>query len=65
MIIINKNTKINFLNELVFVAIKNGMHSPKGFIYSSNDFKKYLAQDENEIDIKSINKAILSFFKNE
>ena len=41
------------------------MHSPKGFIYSSNDFKKYLAQDENEIDIKNINKAIVSFFKNE
>ncbi len=55
----------NFQNEVSLVAIKNGMHSPKGFIYSGNDFKKYLTQDENEIDIKSIHKAIISFFKNE
>ena len=28
----------NFQNEVSLVAIKNGMHSPKGFIYSSNNF---------------------------
>lgn len=53
----------NFQNEVSLVAIKNGMHSSKGFVYSSDNFKKYLVKDENEIDIKNINKAIISFFK--
>ena len=55
----------NFQNEVSLVAIKNGMHSSKGFIYSSNHFKDFLFKDKNEIDIKNIKKSIVNFFKNE
>ena len=55
----------NFQREVSLVAVKNGIHSSRGFIYSSNYFRDYLFQDKNEIDIKNINRSIVNFYKNE
>ena len=40
-IVISENLKFNFFKEIVFVAIKNGMHDSKGYVFFSpnSDFK--------------------------
>ena len=38
-IIMSDNFEINFYNEVVFVAIKNGMHDTKGYVFCSPDSK--------------------------
>ena len=35
VMIINKKLELNFFDELVFVAIKNGMHDTKGYVFCS------------------------------
>ena len=34
-LIINNNLELNFFNEVSFVAIKNGKHSQKGYVFCS------------------------------
>ena len=60
MIIINKNTKLNFLNELVFVAIKNGMHDSKGYVFCSPNLQFELPKEP--IYVSKIHDIILSQF---
>ncbi len=61
-----KNQKINSDNELLlknfvnFVAIKNGMHSSKGYIYSDLSLI-----NSNKININEIKKIIFDFFSKE
>ena len=54
---INYN-EIKIFNYISFIAIKNGMHSEKGFYY--DNFSDYNQKEMNIIDIKHI---ILTFFK--
>jgi hypothetical protein len=65
---INKNTfikddcniNLNFFDEVAFVAIKNGMHDSKGYVfYSSNyDFKIL----NKPVHVSTLNRMILSYF---
>ena len=64
----NFNEKIiKMFNQVAFVAIKNGKHNQKGFLYlSKNILKKnlYLNQRNKTINIKLINNIVVDFFKN-
>ena len=58
-----KNDYINFdsieiFKDVLFIAIKNGMHHEKGFYY--DNFSDYNKNDMNIVDIKN---KILNFFK--
>ena len=55
-----KEKKINIFNEIVFVAIKNGMHHEKGLAFFINKVSKF-APDNNS-HVKNIQSTILSFF---
>ena len=49
---------VNFYDDILFVAIKNGMHSSKGYIYMS---KKIDYPNKNEsIHIKELYNVILA-----
>jgi hypothetical protein len=52
------NNDICLFNYVSFVAIKNGMHSQKGFYY--DNFSNYKRDQMNIVNIKKI---ILNFFK--
>jgi hypothetical protein len=45
--IIYSNQKYKFFNKIVFVAIKNGMHDPKGYVFMSPqiNFKNFQKKD--------------------
>lgn len=51
------NKKINFYDHVVFVAIKNGMHDGRGYIYSN-----FLKKMSKSIHIKDLHKLILNEF---
>jgi hypothetical protein len=57
-IFINDNNKLNLLDFVSFVAIKNGMHSGDGFYYDNFSQRKI----EENINIVKINEIILEFF---
>jgi hypothetical protein len=57
-IFINNIDKLNLIDFISFVAIKNGMHSGEGFYY--DNFTK--REIKEKIDIIKINKIILDFF---
>ena len=50
----------HWLDHVTFVAIKNGEHQSKGFVYFSDDIVK-LAPPRNS-NITEINQSILNFF---
>ncbi len=54
-----RDIKINLNNEVSFVAIKNGQHSSKGYIYLSNNFN---FSKKSNLDIVEIFKIIQNFF---
>jgi hypothetical protein len=58
--IITDEQIIDFYNEVNFVAIKNGMHSSKGYFFFSGDISKF--KPENNSHIKSIYNSINVFF---
>jgi hypothetical protein len=59
-IIVNNNKELNFFNEVVFVAIKNGMHDTKGYVFCSpnSDFET----PTKSIHISKLQDIILNFF---
>lgn len=59
-LIINKNLELNFFNEVVFVAIKNGMHDTKGYVFCSPNLESELPK--NPIKISKLHNIILSNF---
>ena len=61
MIIVNNNKKLNFFEEVVFVAIKNGMHDSKGYVYYSPS--SHFKVPKNPIHVSKIHEMILSYFK--
>ena len=58
--IIYQNTKISLKDYVNFVAIKNGMHSSKGYIYSNLPLI-----NTNKVNINEIKKIIYNFFSKE
>ena len=60
IIIINNNKKLNFYNEVVFVAIKNGMHDSKGYVFYSPS--SHFTMPKNPIHVSKLHDMILSYF---
>ena len=60
IIIINENLELNFFNELVFVAIKNGMHNTKGYVFCSSYTNLNLPKEP--VHISKLHNIILSHF---
>ena len=58
---VDKNQKKPLLNEVNFVAIKNGIHNANGYVFLSNNINKYVPK--SEIHVKDLNKLILDYFK--
>jgi len=60
IIIVNENTELNFFDELVFVAIKNGMHNTKGYVFCSSNTDLNIPKEP--VHISKIHEMILSHF---
>jgi len=58
--IVNKNLELDFLNELVFVAIKNGMHNTKGYAFCSPNTNPKVPSEP--VHISKLHDFILSHF---
>ena len=58
--VINENLELDFLNELVFVAIKNGMHNTKGYVFCSSNTNINLPTEP--VHISKLHDIILSHF---
>ncbi len=59
-LVVNNKLELNFFNEIVFVAIKNGMHDSKGYVfYSPNSEQK---NPLKPIHISKLHDFILSHF---
>jgi hypothetical protein len=59
-LILDHNKKINIYNEVSFVALKNGMHSEKGYILSKGDISHHI--QSNNQHVKNINNSIKAYF---
>lgn len=59
-VIIEKNKK-NIFNEVTFVALKNGYHHGKGYLYLKGSIEEYF-KNEKEIKIFDIKNKIINFF---
>ena len=62
MLIDKKETKIKFKDHVAFVAIKNGEHDAKGFLYSQGKINKYMPKTSQIINITEIKNKIEAFF---
>ena len=60
LIFINKNLKLNFFDEIMFVAIKNGMHDSKGYVFCSPNIE--FKNPSNPVHISKLHDLILSYF---
>ena len=60
VMIVNENLELDFLNELVFVAIKNGMHNTKGYTFCSS--KTNLNVSTEPVHVSKLHDIILSHF---
>ena len=59
-IVINENKEITFLDQVVFVAIKNGMHDSKGYVFCSPNSE--LKQKSETVHISKLHDLILNNF---
>ena len=59
-LIVNDNVELNFFNQVVFVAIKNGMHDSKGYVFCSpnSNFKT----PKEPAHVSKLYDIILSYF---
>jgi len=59
-LIVNDNVELNFFNQVVFVAIKNGMHDSKGYVFCSqnSNFKT----PKEPVHVSKLYDIILSYF---
>ena len=62
VMIINKKLELNFFDELVFVAIKNGMHDTKGYVFCSPS--TYLDLPKKPIHISKLQDIVKSCIYN-
>lgn len=60
IIIVNEKIKLNFFDELVFVAIKNGMHCSKGYVFLSED--NNFIMPKKPIHVSNLHGIILNYF---
>ena len=60
IIIVNEKIKLNFFDELVFVAIKNGMHCSKGYVFLSEDNNFIIPK--KPIHVSNLHGIILNHF---
>jgi hypothetical protein len=60
VITVKEDIELNFFNELVFVAIKNGMHDTKGYVFCSPNTDLNLPKEP--VHISKIHDMILSHF---
>jgi len=58
--VVYNQKKINFFNEVSFVAIKNGMHSAKGYSSYHGEIEKFQPHDKSHV--KEIFNSINNFF---
>ena len=56
--VINKNLEIKFFNEVSFVAIKNGKHDQKGYVFCSPNLNFKTPQEP--IHVSKIHNLIMS-----
>lgn len=62
-LIFYENKKIKIYEKVVFVALKNGHHSQRGFLYLDKRIKnKFILRENKTIDIKNIKKIIKNYF---
>lgn len=54
------SVRINIINELAFVAIKNGMHQSKGFAFFTPGIAKFAPS--NESHVKELHSSIINYF---
>jgi hypothetical protein len=59
-IFVNNKLELNFFNETVFVAIKNGMHDTKGYVFYSPNSNIKLP--ERPVHISKLHDMILNHF---
>ena len=59
-IILDDNTILNFNDEVVFVAIKNGMHDSKGYVYCSPNCE--FKTPSKPVHVSKLHDMILSYF---
>ncbi len=52
--------ELNFFNQVVFVALKNGMHDSKGYVFYSS--KSNFELPKKTIHVSKIHEMILSYF---
>ena len=55
-----ENKKFNFYNLVDFVAIKNGIHNEKGYLFCSNKVAENI--DTNSLNVKNIHNVIVDYF---
>ncbi len=60
LVSINDEMNLNFFNEVVFVAIKNGMHDSKGYVFYSPNSN--LKTPKEPIHVSELHKMILNYF---
>ncbi len=59
-IIVNDDLTLNFLNEVLFVAIKNGMHDSKGYVFCSPKCDFDIPSEP--VHVSHLHNMILSYF---
>lgn len=59
-IIFDDEINLNFYNEVVFVAIKNGMHDSKGYVFYSPNSR--LKTPKEPVHVSKLHQMILSYF---
>lgn len=60
-VIVNDDLKLNFFNEVVFVAIKNGMHDTGGYVFSTPHTDLEIPKEK--VHVSKIHNIILNYFK--
>ena len=60
-ILMHGSIKLEILQEVVFVAIKNGMHQSKGFAFFTPDIAKLCP--ENDSHVKELYSTVINYFK--
>tara|TARA_Y100000590_G_scaffold420582_1_gene523421 strand:- start:4873 stop:6165 length:1293 start_codon:yes stop_codon:yes gene_type:complete len=58
--IVVNNKLIDIFDKVVFVAIKNGIHDPRGYFFISKNLDQYFKK--NELNVKDFNEVISKFF---
>lgn len=57
----SRDDEFNIINDLAFVAIKNGMHSPTGYLFTQGDFAKPVTSGAH---VKVVYNLINDYFDN-